>query len=170
MFCHKSLKILFPLSIIFIKLHTNERTLRFSDTMKNIPRFYKHSLWGWRKFYGSHFLTEFWLVSPQKSKGLTKLENVKETFSKKIKWKIQFDHIFWSPAMIWKFWIKTELACLVLQNKSTERRQIQLAIFCQKYWSKSFFHFQFLEKFSFKFHASKSAKIHKIQIQRLSIC
>ena len=95
---------------------------------------------------------------------------VKETFSKKIKWKIQFNHIFWSPSMIWKFWIKTELACLVLQNKSTERRQIQLAIFCQKYWSKSFFHFQFLEKFSFKFHASKSAKIHKIQIQRLSIC
>ena len=76
---------------------------------------------------------------------------IKETFSKKIKWKIQFDHIFWSPAMIWKFWITTELACLELQNKSTERRQIQLALFCQKYWSNSFFHFQFLEKFSFKY-------------------
>ena len=35
------------------------------------------------------------------------------------------------------------------QNKTTERRQIQLVLSYQKYWSNSIFHFIFLQKVSF---------------------
>ena len=44
---------------------------------------------------------------------------------------------------------ETEREHLLHQNKATERRQIQLVLPCQKYWSNSIFHFIFLQKVSF---------------------
>ena len=76
---------------------------------------------------------------------------IKETFCKKIKWKMEFDHIFWFPSIVWKNFKKTECAYILHQNKTTERRQIQLVLSCQKYWSNSIFHFIFLQKVSFIF-------------------
>ena len=43
----------------------------------------------------------------------------------------------------------TECAYRLHQNKTTERRQIQLVLSYQKYWSNSIFHFIFLQKVSF---------------------
>ena len=75
---------------------------------------------------------------------------VKETFCKKIKRNLEFDHIFWFPSIVWKNFKITECAHRLHQNKTTERRQIQLVLAYQKYWSNSIFHFIFLQKVSFK--------------------
>ena len=62
---------------------------------------------------------------------------------------MEFDHIFWFPSIVWKNFKNTECAHRLHQNKTTERRQIQLVLSYQKYWSNSIFHFIFLQKVSF---------------------
>ena len=62
---------------------------------------------------------------------------------------MEFDHIFWFPSIVWKNFKNTECAHLLYQNKTTERRQIQVVLSCQKYWSNPTFHFIFLQKVSF---------------------
>ena len=62
---------------------------------------------------------------------------------------MKFDHIFGFPSIVWKNFKNTECAYLLYQNKTTERRQIQVVLSYQKFWSNSTFHFIFLQKVSF---------------------
>ena len=53
----------------------------------------------------------------------------------------------------------TECAHRLHQNKITERRQIQLVLAYQKYWSNSIFHFIFLQKVSFRGTAGGNGEV-----------
>ena len=41
---------------------------------------------------------------------------IKETFCKKIKWNMEFDHIFWFPSIVWKYFKNTECPHLLHQS------------------------------------------------------